>query len=235
MKNLLKYLSAILALTALTTASAKKDDDSSSHLGRESFYFEALADVGLHSRNTITGTAVPATETEIEAKHKALFGGQAEIGMTQDSFRVGLNFSYNRANSNDFQVTTLAAAAADNTVADVKSPDYRREYFSYMIKGYYDMALSEDLDAFFGLGLGAASVRVGAIALADHGVNADKFSKTLFTWGLDLGLAWHATEQVDLVAKYGFQYIPGFDIKGVEAGFNRSLLHSICVGVRFHM
>ncbi len=240
MKNLLKYLSAILALTALTTASAKtddaiSDDKASGHSGRESFYFEALAGMGgAGSRNTITGPAVTAG-TLLDAYTQAPRSGQVEVGRTLGSFRLGLNFSYSHAYAESVRVTTVTPAEISNVMHTVGYPNYYREYLSCMVKGYYDLALCEKLDAFVGLGLGVTSARVGAIELADYGVSTGYFSKTLFTWGLDVGLAWHVAKRVDLVAKYAFQYIPGFDIKGVDASFDRSLLNSICLGVRFHL
>ena len=235
-----KYLLASLsiALGAASLAQAASEKASSSTLGRDSMYFEALVNTGIHQKNELSGDAVGDNRV-VEAKYKAMFGGRAEVGMAQDSFRVGLNFSYNRANGKEFDVATTTGTGDAATVTNDKAEagKYRREFFSYMLAGYYDMPLSEDLDASVGVALGAATVRTGQItALEAQGLNTTSgFTRTLFTWGLNAGLAWHATERVDLVARYDFQYVPSYELKGINASFNRTLLHSFGFGLRFHL
>lgn len=240
MNKITKYLLTALSLTLASTAFAResqKSSSSSSTLGRESLYFEALVNAGLHQKNKIEGEVVPSN-VDLEAKYKALFGGQGEIGMTQDSFRLGLNFSYLRANGKEFVATTTSGEGDDQTTEDVTldKDKYRRDFYSYTLKGYYDMALSQDVDAFIGAAIGASTVRTGILPLEAYGVSTEEsFTKTLFTWGLNAGLVWHASERVDLVARYDFQYIPSYDIKEVKAHFNRTLLHSFGFGLRFHL
>lgn len=231
-----KYLLASLsiALGAASFAQAASEKASSSTLGRDSMYFEALVNTGIHQKNELDGKAIDEN-TVVEAKYKALFGGRAEVGMAQDSFRVGLSFSYNRANGKEFNSTTTVAGSEDPTNTKYEAGKYRREFFSYMLAGYYDMPLSEDLDASVGVALGAATVRTGHITTLDSLNTTSGFTKTFFTWGLNAGLAWHATERVDLVARYDFQYVPGYDLKGVNASFNRTFLHSFGFGLRFHL
>lgn len=233
-----KYLLASLsiALGAASLAQAASEKASSSTLGRDSMYFEALVNTGIHQKNELDGKDVGENRA-VEAKYKALFGGRAEVGMAQDSFRVGLNFSYNRANGKEFDVATTTGTGDAATLTNDKAEagKYRREFFSYMLAGYYDMPLSEDLDASVGVALGAATVRTGQVTTLDDLNTASGFTRTFFTWGLNAGLAWHATERVDLVARYDFQYVPGCELKGIDAKFNRTLLHSFGFGLRFHL
>lgn len=129
-------------------------------------------------------------EDKIDFKDN-VFGGQLEVGAKLDQFRVGLEGYYNdKGDDKAFGIFPVEL-----------------ESKGFFLNGYWDIPLSEvkDVKPFIGAGVGYNWLKVSAKeTIYTYPWSAKDKG---FGWNVGLGVAYAATENIDLTLGYRYEYL----------------------------
>lgn len=165
--------------------------------------------------NIVHDSDVDLPDDNPEIEYDYGFGFNITAGMHFAPVRLELEFGYNNADVDEIN--------SDNFVYEVDDADVT--VMSYMLNGYYDMAMaSAPVSPFFGVGLGFLNGEFDGPGGEDD--------DTVFGYQLTAGITSHLNQYLDLDVYYRFQStFDDFEIEGGDVEYNASLVFA---GLRYH-
>lgn len=163
-----------------------------------------------------------------EAKYKTGFNVGAAVGHSFDDFRFELELGYKNLKAKETKLVS-AAPAATTIVTNVSGG---LSIFSIMGNVYYDLPVMDQVDLYFGAGLGMANVRADMKDKTTGGKidgNAN-----VFAYQLMAGPAYKINDQWTVSLGYRFfgYTNPKLKVAGAKTKIRNNFVHSVELALR---
>ncbi len=164
-----------------------------------------------------------------EAKYKTGFNVGAAVGHSFDDFRFELELGYKNLKAKETKLVS-AAPAATATVTNVSGG---LSIFSIMGNVYYDLPVMDQVDLYFGAGLGMANVRSNIKIKTAAGAEIDG-NANVFAYQLMAGPAYKINDQWTVSLGYRFfgYTNPKLKVDGVKTKIRNNFVHSVELALR---
>lgn len=164
-----------------------------------------------------------------EVKYKTGMSVGAAVGHSFDDFRFELELGYKNLKAKEMKVFS-AAPARNVTSTNINGSV---SIFSLMGNVYYDLPVMDQVDLYFGAGLGMANIRsdvkekTGAVTKIDGNAN-------VFAYQLMAGPAYKINDQWTVSLGYRFfgYTNPKLKIKGTKTKIRNNFVHSVELALR---
>ncbi len=162
-----------------------------------------------------------------EAKYKTGFNVGAAVGHSFDDFRFELELGYKNLKAKEINSVTAGVAGPKAT-----NLSGGLSIFSLMGNVYYDLPVMDQVDLYFGAGLGMANVR------ADITEKATPFKvdghANVFAYQLMAGPAYKINDQWTVSLGYRFfgYTNPKLKVAGVKTKIRNNFIHSVELALR---
>ena len=164
-----------------------------------------------------------------EAKYKTGFNVGAAVGHSFDDFRFELELGYKNLKAKEVKVISArpARTATSTNVSGGLS------IFSLMGNVYYDLPVMDQVDLYFGAGLGMANVRAN---IENKGPISSKIdgNANVFAYQLMAGPAYKINDQWTVSLGYRFfgYTNPKLKVAGVKTKVSNNFIHSVELALR---
>ena len=163
-----------------------------------------------------------------EAKYKTGFNVGAAVGHSFDDFRFELELGYKNLKAKEINSVTAGVAGPKAT-----NLSGGLSIFSLMGNVYYDLPVMDQVDLYFGAGLGMANVRANIENKNPGGSKIDG-NANVFAYQLMAGPAYKINDQWTVSLGYRFfgYTNPKLKVAGVKTKIRNNFIHSVELALR---
>lgn len=210
-----KKLFSIVAAASMLASSAFARTDA--------WYVSAHGGADFGTKTKVKEGAANGTEL----KYKTGFNVGAAVGHSFDDFRFELELGYRNLKAKE--LNPVAAGVAGAKITNLSGG---LSIFSLMGNVYYDLPVMDQLDFYFGAGLGMANVRAN-IERKDTGAKFDG-NANVFAYQVMAGPAYRINDQWTVSLGYRFfgYTNPKLKVAGVKTKFSNNWNHSVELALR---